>query len=75
MERTKEMEIEKIDEEPGRMTEWLSRKGACGPTGYPNCRLNVNWCQAEVERLKAKGVNAKIVENDKGKIAIFRVEG
>lgn len=66
------MESGTIEERPGQVTEWMRRDGACGPTGYPNCRLNIMWCTAEVERLRAKGVRAVIRENDKGEIAVFR---
>ena len=56
----------------GRVTEWLRPAGACGPTCYPNCRSNIQWCRAEVERLAGKGIRAKVVQNDDGQVAVFK---
>ena len=49
-----ETENEKTEEAEYQMTEWLKRKGACGPTGYPHSYLNIQWCRAEVERLRSE---------------------
>ena len=68
------MENEKTEEVEYQMTEWLRKKGACGPTGYPHSYLNIQWCRAEVERLRGKGIQAYMRENEKGEIAEFRKE-
>ena len=56
-----------------QVTEWMPRRGACGPTGYPNTRLNINWCEAEVERLAEKGIKAWVDTDaeDENIVAVF----
>ena len=53
------------------MTEWMPRRGACGPTGFHDTRLNIDWCEAEVERLAKKGIKAWTETNAENEIAVF----